>query len=135
MVVRTEHGREDDDGGEEDVTLHAERLVREEILLDDLAAHEELQREGREHVQAKAKPGNIDQGVALRIILGLAHPHFIDARKTLTGEKLLRMLPCVRSVKTTYPETAIVVQATNDIAVDTCVTVANRSSVGVFRLP
>lgn len=65
MCALTEHGRKDDSGGEEDVALHAESLVREEILLDDLTAHEKLQRERREHVQAKTKPGNIDQGVVL----------------------------------------------------------------------
>lgn len=53
----------------------------------------------------------------------------------LTGEKLLSMLPCVRSVNTTYPDIAIMEHATNDAIVDTCVTVANRSSVGVLRLP
>jgi hypothetical protein len=66
--ARTEHGRKDNDGGEEDVALHAESFVREEILLNDLATHEELQRERREHVQAKAKPGNIDQSVALELL-------------------------------------------------------------------
>ena len=53
----------------------------------------------------------------------------------LTGEKLLSMLPCVLSVNTTYPDIAIMEHATNDAIVDTCVTVANRSSVGVLRLP
>jgi hypothetical protein len=63
--TRTEHGRKEDDGGEEDVALHAESFVREEILFDHFATHEELQRKRREHVQAKADPSNIDQGVAL----------------------------------------------------------------------
>jgi len=53
----------------------------------------------------------------------------------LTGEKLFKMLPCVRSVNTTYPDIAIMEHATKDAIVDTCVTVANRSSVGVLRLP
>ena len=130
---RTEHGRKENGCGEVDVALHAESLVREEILLDHLATHEELQRERREHVQAKTYPCNIDQGVVLENANFVSHPT-LNARK-LTGEKLLRMLPCVRSVNTTYPEMAIVAQATNDNAVDTCVTVANRSSVGVFKLP
>lgn len=33
---RTEHGGEEDGGGEEEMALHAERLVREEVLFDDL---------------------------------------------------------------------------------------------------
>ena len=53
----------------------------------------------------------------------------------LTGEKLLSMLPCVRSVNTTNPEIAIIEHAMNDTIVDTCVTVANRLRVGVLRLP
>lgn len=48
--ARTQHGRKNNDGGEEDVALHAKSFVREEILLDHLATHEELQRERREHV-------------------------------------------------------------------------------------
>jgi hypothetical protein len=55
--------------------------------------------------------------------------------RELTGEKLLSMLPCVRSVNTMYPEIAMIEHATSDTTVDTCVTVANRSSVGVLRLP
>lgn len=55
--------------------------------------------------------------------------------KRLTGEKLFRMLPCVLSVKAMYAATASVVQQTSDKRVDTCVTLANRSSVGVRRLP
>ena len=45
------------------------------------------------------------------------------------------MLPCVLSVNTMYPETPMMEHATSDTAVDTCVTVENRSSVGVLRLP
>lgn len=48
--ARTKHGRKENDGGEEDVALHAESFVREEILLDHLPTHEELQRERRKHV-------------------------------------------------------------------------------------
>ncbi len=34
--ARTGHGGEEDGGGEEDVPLHVEGFVREEVLLDDL---------------------------------------------------------------------------------------------------
>jgi len=34
--VRTDHGGEEDDGGEENVPLHVEGFMREEILLDYL---------------------------------------------------------------------------------------------------
>ena len=54
---------------------------------------------------------------------------------TRTGPKLFRMFPCVRSVKTTYAETASVQHATSEMSVDTCVTLLKRSSVGVRRLP
>ena len=40
--MRTEHGGAEDGGGEEDVALHVEGLVWEEVLLDDLSADEEL---------------------------------------------------------------------------------------------
>jgi hypothetical protein len=53
----------------------------------------------------------------------------------LTGEKLLRIFPSVLSVNTTYAETANVVQATSEINVDMCVTLANLSKVGVRKLP
>ena len=33
----TEHGCEEDGGGEEDVSVHAESVVWEEILFDDLS--------------------------------------------------------------------------------------------------
>ena len=33
----TEHGCEEDGGGEEDVSVHAEGVVWEEVLLDDLS--------------------------------------------------------------------------------------------------
>ena len=48
---------------------------------------------------------------------------------------MFRMFPCVRSVKTTYAETASVQHATSEMSVDTCVTLLKRSSVGVRRLP
>jgi hypothetical protein len=36
MSVRTDHGGEEDDGSEENVPLHVEGFMREEILLDYL---------------------------------------------------------------------------------------------------
>jgi hypothetical protein len=45
------------------------------------------------------------------------------------------MFPCVLSVKTTYADTARVVQATRLIPVEICVTVLKRSIVGVLRAP
>jgi len=51
------------------------------------------------------------------------------------GEKLFNIFPCVLSVKTTYPEIARVQHAASDSSVEMCVTIANRSSVGVRRLP
>lgn len=45
------------------------------------------------------------------------------------------MFPWVLSVKTMYAEMARVMQETSEIKVDTCVTFAKRSSVGVRRLP
>lgn len=41
---RTAHGREDDGGCEEEVSLGVEGFVREEVLFDDLAADKELKR-------------------------------------------------------------------------------------------
>ena len=45
------------------------------------------------------------------------------------------MFPCVLSVNTIYAEIARIMQDTSEIKVDTCVTLANLSSVGVRRLP
>lgn len=45
------------------------------------------------------------------------------------------MFPCVLSVKTTYAEMERVMHETSEMKVDTCVTFANRSRVGVRRLP
>ena len=45
------------------------------------------------------------------------------------------MFPWVLSVNTTKADIAKVEQATNEINVDICVTLANLSSVGVRRLP
>ena len=45
------------------------------------------------------------------------------------------MFPCVLSVKTTYADTASVMQAMREMKVDMCVTFAKRSMVGVRRLP
>jgi hypothetical protein len=45
--------------------LRAEGFVREKVLLDDLATDEELEREGREHVQPEAEPSDVDEGVCL----------------------------------------------------------------------
>jgi len=55
--------------------------------------------------------------------------------KVSVDEKLFRMLPCVLSVNTRKAEIASVQHATSDSAVEMWVTVANRSNVGVFRLP
>ena len=52
-----------------------------------------------------------------------------------TGEKLFKMLPCVLSVKTRYADIASVQHATRDMAVEMCVTLAKRWSVGVRKLP
>ena len=56
-------------------------------------------------------------------------------KEGLTCGKLFRMFPWVLSVKTMYAEMARVMQETSEIKVDTCVTFAKRSSVGVRRLP
>ena len=55
--------------------------------------------------------------------------------KPRTGEKLFRMFPWVRSVKTMYAEMAKVQQAINEIAVEMWVTLENLSNVGVRKLP
>ena len=47
------------------MALHVEGLVLEEVLLDDLAADEELERERGEHVQPEAEPRDVDQRVVL----------------------------------------------------------------------
>ena len=47
------------------MALHVEGLVLEEVLLDDLAADEQLERERREHVQPEAEPRDVDQRVVL----------------------------------------------------------------------
>ncbi len=43
MKGRTNHGRDKDRCGEQDVSVLIVRLVREEILLDNFSADEELQ--------------------------------------------------------------------------------------------
>ena len=58
--MRTDHGRAENGGGEEYVALHVERFVWEEVLLDDLSAHEELKRKCREHVQTETEPRDVD---------------------------------------------------------------------------
>jgi hypothetical protein len=45
--------------------LRAEGFVREKVLLDDLATDEELEREGRKHVQSEAEPSDVDEGICL----------------------------------------------------------------------
>jgi hypothetical protein len=40
--VRTEHGGDEDNGGEEKVSLHIESFVREKILLDYLCGRTQL---------------------------------------------------------------------------------------------
>jgi len=108
------------------------RGIKGEIVY--LTTYEELQRERGEHIKPKAKPRQVYQGIILPYICGSVNLIF-DPGSTLTGEKLLSIFPSVRSVNTTYPEIAIIEHATSDTAVDTCVTVANLSSVGVLRLP
>jgi len=49
--------------------------------------------------------------------------------------KLLRTLPDVRSVKTRKPDVDMHRQAMTDTVVETCVTRAKRSSVGVRSEP
>ena len=56
-------------------------------------------------------------------------------RGELTAEKLFKIFPCVLSVNTKYAEIANVQQDTNEITVEICVTFANRSNVGVLKLP
>ena len=58
---------------------------------------------------------------------------YLEAK--ITDAKLFKMLPCVLSVKTRYADTASVMQATSEIRVEMCVTLAKRSRVGVRRLP
>lgn len=58
-----------------------------------------------------------------------------NVKETLTDGKLFRMFPWVLSVKTRYAETASVEQATSEMTVEMCVTVAKRSRVGVLKLP
>ena len=62
---RTDHGRGEDGGGEEDVSLHVEWLVGEEELLYHLSADEELEGEGGEHVQPETEPRDVDEGIVL----------------------------------------------------------------------
>lgn len=57
--IRTKRGSEDDGGGEEEMALWVKCLVGEEILFDDLAADEELEWEGREHVETKAETSDV----------------------------------------------------------------------------
>lgn len=57
------------------------------------------------------------------------------AKAKLTEEKLFSIFPWVLFVNTRNAEIASVQHATSDMAVDICVTFANRSSVGVRRLP
>lgn len=134
------------------MSLHAEGLMREEELLYHLyrhqrmsvcqfnseenyylAANEQLQRQRCEHVETEAETRNINEGIVL-LKMHQSRAHSITMRKH-TGEKLFNILPCVLSVKTTYADIASMEHATRDIAVEMCVTLENRSSVGVFKLP
>lgn len=49
--------------------------------------------------------------------------------------KLLRMFPCVLLVNTRKPDVDMHKHANTEIMVETCVTLANRSIVGVRREP
>lgn len=84
-MKRTEHGREEDYGSKEDMSLEIECFVWKEELLDDLEKKRQmslfLRRERREladlstdkkfqwqcgeHVQTKCEPGNVDHGIIL----------------------------------------------------------------------
>ena len=114
--------------------MRVECLVGEEELFDDLAAYEQLQRKSREHVQPEAESRNVDEGVILERNFQNTFFHK-ELKFLLTREKLFKMLPCVLSVNTRNAEIASVQHANSEIAVDTCVTIANRSRVGVLKLP
>ena len=156
--VRTEHGGDEDNGGEENVSLHIESFVREKKLLDYLYGRNLCHTDpfiiikiGEKYLtsrQTKSSSGSVvnmfnpkeNRAMLIRVSFSgyIADRDQIATRGEifkLTGEKLLSMLPCVRSVNTTYPDIAIMEHATNDAIVDTCVTVANRSIVGVLKLP
>ena len=117
------------------MSLRVECLMWEEELLDDLAAYEQLQRKSREHVQPEAESRYVNEGVILERNFSESVPHRHFDTFLLTREKLFKMLPCVLSVKTRNADIASVQHANNEIAVDTCVTIANRSRVGVLKLP
>lgn len=51
------------------MSLEVKRLMREEILFDDLSAHEEFQWKCSEHVQTESKTGDVNQSIILRKII------------------------------------------------------------------
>lgn len=89
---RTQHRREEDGAGEEQMALRVEAFVREEVLFDDLhvgrqtnpaildsqskrpylSTDEQFQRERREHVQSKTESGDVNQGVVLRCLFSVS---------------------------------------------------------------
>jgi hypothetical protein len=151
--VRTDHGGDENDGGEENVSLHVESFVREKELLNYLCGVNmvilcaTLQTENDVTSRhTKSSSGSVvnmfspkqNRAMLIRVSFSGTFGSITqepEGTRWLTGEKLLSMLPCVRSVKTTYPDIAITEHAMSDTTVDTCVTVANRLRVGVLRLP
>ncbi|QSZ31574.1 hypothetical protein DSL72_001141 [Monilinia vaccinii-corymbosi] len=57
------HGAHDERGGEDQVQVHVEGFVVEPVVEHDLAADEGFEGEGREHVEAEAEAGEVDERV------------------------------------------------------------------------
>lgn len=131
------------------MSLLTERFVREEVLFDHLVIWFNLGARERwrniTSLQTKSSKGNVvnifspkqNRATFIRVSFYVKSQRLvIDTQSRLpTLEKLFSILPCVLFVNTTKAETAIVTQATREIAVEIWVTFANRSRVGVFKLP
>lgn len=82
--ARTDHGRHEDRRGEEDMPLHVERFVVEEVLLDYFSAHKQLQGQRGKHVQAETKARYVDEGIVLHVSSVRQLPDHLLLRNTVT---------------------------------------------------
>lgn len=78
--------------------------------------------------QTNASSGSVDN------MLSPKHRRAMLTMMLFVG-KLLSTFPCVMSPKVRYPASAMSIQATIEMVVLKCVTLAKRSSVGFFSEP
>jgi hypothetical protein len=130
---RTDESVEDKRRRYHHVSGLVKRLILPEESLDDFPTHERLERERCKHVGSKLR-NNHQYRRRTTTSDTLTQARAMLMRVSSVG-KLLRMFPCVLSVKTRYPEVDMHRQAMTEMMVDTCVTWAKRSSVGVLSEP